>query len=161
MKYSTVYIFKKELLSQTLFREYGRFRYEKWLETEKLKIPYFSQSMSNSISLGDGYSNRHQSRLKSKKISFYTYQFFNFALGLAILEYSKIGILFWKLFWPTVRKKCSSEIKKNMQILIWRLRIWKVFLDHLNNLSCIWTVKAQDNFEAEYFLWGTTLRAPL
>ena len=64
-------VIKKELLSQKLFREYGRFRYEKWLETEKLKIPYFSQSMSNSISLGDGYSNRHQSRLKSKKISFY------------------------------------------------------------------------------------------
>ena len=103
--YRRIYIFKKELLSQTLFREYGRFRYEKWLETEKLKNPYFSQSMSNSISLGDGYSNRHQSRLKSKKISFYTYQFFNFALGLAILEYSKNGILFWKLFWPNCQKK--------------------------------------------------------
>ena len=37
------------------------------------------------------------------------------------------GILLPKLFWPTVRKNCSSDWGKTFQIRCWRPRICKIF----------------------------------
>ena len=41
---------------------------------------------------------------------------------------SKNGILLPKLFWPTVRKNCSSDRNKNFEIRGWRPRICKNFV---------------------------------
>ena len=42
------------------------------------------------------------------------------------------GILLPKLFWPTVRKKCTSDRKKTFEIWGWRPRICKFF-----EITCI------------------------
>ena len=54
----------------------------------------------------------------------------------------KNGILLPKLFWPTVRKKCSSDWEKNLKLEAegWRLKAQNVqkIWDHKNNLFKQW-----------------------
>ena len=53
------------------------------------------------------------------------------------------GILFPKLFWPTLRKKMFYWWRKSFEVQGWRSRIWK----RLRSLEqFIWTVKGQYNF---------------
>ena len=53
------------------------------------------------------------------------------------------GILLPKLFWPTVRKNCSSDIENTFEIGGWRPRIWNFF-------EITWTIYShsvgQNNF---------------
>ena len=50
--------------------------------------------------------------------------FMTFAFSIQSVKY---GILLPKLFWPTVRKKCSSDLEFFFEIRCWRSRICKMF----------------------------------
>ena len=50
-----------------------------------------------------------------------------FFLSLPVEEAIIICILLPKLFWPTVRKNCSSDREKSFEIRDWRPRICKIF----------------------------------
>ena len=58
-------------------------------------------------------------------------------------SHSRNGILFWILFWPTVRKNCSSGREKLLKFLA-EGREFAKFLRSLEQF--IQTVKGQDNF---------------
>ena len=53
---------------------------------------------------------------------------------------SRNGILFPKLFWPTVRKNCSSDWEKRLNSRL-KAENLQIFLDHLNNLFKQWKVR--------------------
>ena len=56
-----------------------------------------------------------------------------------------IGILLPKLFWPTVKKKCSSDWEKTFEIQGWRLRICK-------NFEITWTIYLNSGRSEQYLL---------
>ena len=51
----------------------------------------------------------------------------NFSWCCLQSEEGRNGILLPKLFWPTVRKNCSSDQEKTFEIRGWRPRICKIF----------------------------------
>ena len=62
--------------------------------------------------------------------------------GLTILHYYRNGILLPKLFWPTVRKDCSSDREKHLKFEA-EGRKFSKFLRSLEQF--IQTVKGQNN----------------
>ena len=58
------------------------------------------------------------------------------------------GILFRKLFGPTIKRNCFSDHEKLLQILGWRRKIYKFFEI---TRTIIWTVKGQKNFWTSYW----------
>ena len=58
------------------------------------------------------------------------------------------GILFPKLFWPTVRKSCSSNREKKMTLRLKAENLQNSW-DHQNNLFEQWKVRT--SFETEGF----------
>ena len=51
----------------------------------------------------------------------------NFHLIKRIFQRKNYGILLPKLVWPTVRKNCSTHLKKTTEIRAWRPTICKIF----------------------------------
>ena len=91
-----------------------------FLNSEQLK------TISVRVELGRQYSKKCQSLLKS---------FFS--------RYSNLFLL-PKLFWPTVRKNCSSDWEKTFEIRGWKLRIFKIF-------EITWTIYSNSE-RSEQFL---------
>ena len=67
----------------------------------------------------------------------------NYRTSLTFYEFLKNGILLPKLFWPTVRKKCSSDREKLLKFEV-EGREFAKFLRSLEQF--IQTVKGQNNF---------------
>ena len=66
---------------------------------------------------------------KKQTINWMSRRLFDWNIGKSFLWRAKtnFGILLPKLFWPTVRKNCSSDWEKTFEIRGWRLRICKTF----------------------------------